>query len=116
VGHQKFVNRFREKYKHAKTIMPLSTKLDRKLRATQDDTDEESYYEQTDESSPSVIDTGEGGDILSSESEGAEGLDDEAELVGLYYWAFHGNLTLTSQTCQPQIDFKTSSAKFRSES
>jgi ribosomal RNA-processing protein 36 len=67
--------------------MPLSTKLDRKLRAVEDDSDNEEYYEVTDRSSPSVIDTGEGADILSSESEGEDaGEDDEEEvrLLGVF--------------------------------
>lgn len=50
--------------------MPLSTKLDQKLRA-EDSSDGESYYEVSDRSSPSIIETGEGADIL-SESEDDE--------------------------------------------
>ncbi|KAF2243418.1 DUF947-domain-containing protein [Trematosphaeria pertusa] len=63
--------------------MPLSTKLDRKLRAAEESSDDEEYYEVTDRSSPSVIETGEGADIVSSEDSGdgdesgAEELDAE---------------------------------------
>lgn len=59
--------------------MPLSSKLDRKIQAAEDYTDGEEYYEVTDRSSPSIIDTGEGADILSSESEneGPSGGNDE---------------------------------------
>lgn len=61
--------------------MPLSSKLDRKLRAAEESSDDEEYYEVTDRSSsPSVIETGEGGALLGSdeheqdqdESEGGE--------------------------------------------
>ncbi|KAF2463613.1 DUF947-domain-containing protein [Lindgomyces ingoldianus] len=52
--------------------MPLSKKLDRTLRAEEDDSDDEEYYEVTDRSSPSVIDTGEGGEIASTDSEDEE--------------------------------------------
>ncbi|KAF2711104.1 DUF947-domain-containing protein [Pleomassaria siparia CBS 279.74] len=62
--------------------MPLEKKLNRTLRAAEEDTDSEDYYEVTDRSSPSVIDTGEGADIISSESEeedgdNASGTDDD---------------------------------------
>lgn len=49
--------------------MPLSTKLDFKLRAEEDDSDDSEYYEVTDRSSPSIIDTGDGADIIGSNSE-----------------------------------------------
>lgn len=48
--------------------MPLSSKLDRTLRAVDDSSDGEDYYEVTDRSSSaSVIETGAGGDVVSSE-------------------------------------------------
>ncbi|KAF2792020.1 DUF947-domain-containing protein [Melanomma pulvis-pyrius CBS 109.77] len=53
--------------------MPLSTKLNRTLRAEEEDTDDEEYYEVTDRSSPSVIETGDGADIISSGSEDEQG-------------------------------------------
>lgn len=64
--------------------MPLSTKLNRKLRAEEEDTDGEEFYEVSDRSSPSVIDTGEGADIISSEDEqnaegGAQEEEDESD-------------------------------------
>jgi len=62
--------------------MPLSSKLDRKLRAAEESSDGEEYYEVTDRSSsPSVIETGEGGQILASEEEPEEsnGNDDDTE-------------------------------------
>ncbi|KAF2443864.1 DUF947-domain-containing protein [Karstenula rhodostoma CBS 690.94] len=50
--------------------MPLSSKLDRKLRAAEETSDDEEYYEVTDRSSsPSIIETGEGGELLDSEDE-----------------------------------------------
>lgn len=65
--------------------MPLSTKLDRKLRAAEEDTDDEEYYEVTDRSSPSIIDTGDGAEIMSSESDDDEdGLDNGDESVRVY--------------------------------
>ncbi|KAF2003071.1 DUF947-domain-containing protein [Amniculicola lignicola CBS 123094] len=68
--------------------MPLSTKLDRKIRAAADSSDDEEYYEVTDRSSPSVIETGEGAEIISSDEgddddndddEGADGADGEEQ-------------------------------------
>ncbi|KAF2731400.1 DUF947-domain-containing protein, partial [Polyplosphaeria fusca] len=56
--------------------MPLSSKLDRTLRATEDDSDESSYWEVSDRSSPSIIETGEGPDVMSS---GSGGEDDETQ-------------------------------------
>ncbi|KAF2865595.1 hypothetical protein BDV95DRAFT_506623 [Massariosphaeria phaeospora] len=48
--------------------MPLSSTLDRKIRAAAESSDDEEYYEVTDRSSPSVLDTGDGAEILSSEN------------------------------------------------
>lgn len=60
--------------------MPLSTKLDRKLQAADDSSDGEDYYEVTDRSSSdSILETGEGGDIVSSEGEDSQ----DGEMVGL---------------------------------
>jgi ribosomal RNA-processing protein 36 len=54
--------------------MPLATKLDRKLRAAEESSDGEEYYEVTDRSSSeSLIETGAGGEIISSGDEGADG-------------------------------------------
>ena len=62
--------------------MPLSSKLDRKLRAAEESSDEEEYYEVTDRSSsPSVIDTGEGGALLGSDDEEEDQDSSEEELV-----------------------------------
>lgn len=59
--------------------MPLSSKLDRKLRAAEESSDDEEYYEVTDRSSsPSIIETGDGGELLDSEEEN-EGDEDELE-------------------------------------
>ncbi|KAF2182821.1 DUF947-domain-containing protein [Zopfia rhizophila CBS 207.26] len=52
--------------------MPLSKKLDRSLRAVEEDSEDEEYYMVTDRSSPSVIDTREGGEIVSSDPEDVE--------------------------------------------
>lgn len=61
--------------------MPLSSKLDRKLRATEDSSDDEEYYEVTDRSSPSIIETGDGAEILSSEEDGDSGMFEEEDTV-----------------------------------
>ncbi|KAL5121446.1 rRNA biogenesis protein rrp36 [Pleosporales sp. CAS-2024a] len=54
--------------------MPLAAKLDRKLRAAEESSDGEDYYEVTDRSSSeSVLETGAGGEIVSS---GDEALSD----------------------------------------
>jgi ribosomal RNA-processing protein 36 len=58
--------------------MPLANKLDRKLRAAEESSDGEDYYEVTDRSSSeSVIDGGVGGDVISSGDE--DEADHEAE-------------------------------------
>ncbi|OAG10999.1 DUF947-domain-containing protein [Paraphaeosphaeria sporulosa] len=59
--------------------MPLSSKLDQKLRAAEESSDDEEYYEVTDRSSsPSIIETGEGGELLDSEDgDEEEGSEDE---------------------------------------
>lgn len=71
---------------HDTFAMPLSSKLDRKLRAAEESSDDGEYYEVTDRSSsPSIIETGEGGELLDSEDEdegGEEGSEDE-EMVGV---------------------------------
>jgi ribosomal RNA-processing protein 36 len=60
--------------------MPLSSKLDRKLRAAEESSDGEDYYEVTDRSSSeSVIETGAGGDIVSSDDD--EDGPEDAEMV-----------------------------------
>ncbi|ORY17911.1 hypothetical protein BCR34DRAFT_376647 [Clohesyomyces aquaticus] len=61
--------------------MPLSKKLDRMLRPAEGDSDDEEYYEVTDRSSPSVIETGEGGHIASDseDSEDDAAGEDESE-------------------------------------
>jgi ribosomal RNA-processing protein 36 len=59
--------------------MPLATKLDRTLRAAEDSSDGEDYYEVTDRSSSaSVIEADEGGNIISSgdEQDGESGDED----------------------------------------
>ena len=60
--------------------MPLATKLDRKLRAAEESSDGEEYYEVTDRSSSeSILETGAGGEIISSGDEDAEGQDSQDE-------------------------------------
>lgn len=60
--------------------MPLATKLDRKLRAAEESSDDEEYYEVTDRSSSeSILETGAGGEIISSGDEGGEGPDSQDE-------------------------------------
>lgn len=53
--------------------MPLHAKLDRKLRAADESSDGEEYYEVTDRSSSeSVLETGAGGEVISSDDDGSE--------------------------------------------
>ena len=62
----------------AHIAMPLSTKLERKLGAVDESSDGEDYYHVTDRSSSeSLIETGEGGNVISSDEE--EGHDDASE-------------------------------------
>jgi ribosomal RNA-processing protein 36 len=50
--------------------MALSSKLDRKLRAAEDSSDDSENYEVTDRSSSeSVLDTGAGGEIMTSDDD-----------------------------------------------
>jgi ribosomal RNA-processing protein 36 len=72
--HQKLARNY-YKQLSKRTVMPLSTKLERNLRAADDSSDGESYYEVSDRSSPSVVDTGDGADILT-------GSEDEEEDTG----------------------------------
>jgi len=61
--------------------MPLADKLDRKLRPADDSSDGEDYYEVTDRSSSeSILETGVGGQVMSS-GDDDEGEDDEDEAV-----------------------------------
>jgi ribosomal RNA-processing protein 36 len=63
--------------------MPLATKLDRTLRAAEDSSDGEDYYEVTDRSSSaSVIEADEGGNIISSGDE-QDGESRDEEMVSL---------------------------------
>lgn len=58
--------------------MPLSTKLDRKLRPEEESSDGEDYYEVTDRSSSeSFIETGEGGDVISSGDEAGDASEND---------------------------------------
>lgn len=57
--------------------MPLSNKLDRKLQAAHDSSDDEEYYEVSDRSSDSFLETGEGGEVMSSEDEQDAGSEDD---------------------------------------
>jgi ribosomal RNA-processing protein 36 len=62
--------------------MPLAKKLDRTLRAAEDSSDGEDYYEVTDRSSSaSVIEADEGGNIISSGDE-QDGESEDREMVG----------------------------------
>ncbi|KAF2016693.1 DUF947-domain-containing protein [Aaosphaeria arxii CBS 175.79] len=61
--------------------MPLNAKLERNLRAVEDDSDENSYYEVSDRSSPSVVETGEeGANLLSSEEDEDEDEGEDEQL------------------------------------
>lgn len=67
--------------------MPLSTKLDRKLRAADESSDGEEYYEVTDRSSSaSVIDGGDGGGVISSDED--ENISAGEDGVGNIAFAF----------------------------
>jgi ribosomal RNA-processing protein 36 len=58
---------------------PLSSKLDRKLRAAEESSDDSENYEVTDRSSSESVLEFDGGDVVGSESDGAasEGSEDE---------------------------------------
>jgi ribosomal RNA-processing protein 36 len=57
---------------------PLSSKLDRKLRAAEESSDDSENYEVTDRSSSeSVLETGPGGEIVGSDSDDEDGPEDE---------------------------------------
>jgi ribosomal RNA-processing protein 36 len=56
--------------------MALSSKLDRKLRAAEESSDDSENYEVTDRSSSeSVLDTGAGGEIMTSDDDSDDGQD-----------------------------------------
>jgi ribosomal RNA-processing protein 36 len=70
--------------------MPLSNKLDRKLRAAEESSDGEDYYEVTDRSSSeSLIETGAGGEVISSGDEGGEGQGSQDEEMVSFQRALH---------------------------
>ncbi|KAA8620162.1 hypothetical protein PtrSN002B_008400 [Pyrenophora tritici-repentis] len=59
--------------------MVLANKLDRNLRAAEESSDGEDYYEVTDRSSSaSVIEADEGGNVISS--------DDDMVSISRWYW------------------------------
>lgn len=64
---------------------PLSSKLDRKLRAVEESSDDEEYYEVSDRSSPSIVDTGAGeeSDVLNSGDDEGEDSVSEDEMVSI---------------------------------
>ncbi|KAH9882745.1 rRNA biogenesis protein rrp36 [Plenodomus biglobosus] len=55
------------------STMPLSAKLERKLQAVHDSSDDEEYYEVSDRSSESFLETGEGGEVMTSDDEEGAG-------------------------------------------
>ncbi len=60
--------------------MPLSSKLERKISAADESSDDEEYYQVTDRSSSeSLIETGEGGNVISSDDED-EGRDEASDM------------------------------------
>ncbi len=60
--------------------MPLSSKLERKISAADESSDDEEYYQVTDRSSSeSLIETGEGGNVISSDDED-EGRDEASDI------------------------------------
>jgi ribosomal RNA-processing protein 36 len=62
--------------------MPLTSKLDRKLRAAEESSDGEEYYEVTDRSSSeSILETGAGGEVISSGEEDGEPEDSQDEAM-----------------------------------
>ncbi|KAF2128726.1 DUF947-domain-containing protein [Dothidotthia symphoricarpi CBS 119687] len=67
--------------------MPLSSTLARKLRAADDSSDGEDYYDVTDRSSSaSILETGAGGDVISSDGEGV-GDDDMVSISNVSFGA-----------------------------
>jgi hypothetical protein len=77
--------------------MVLENKLGRNLRAAEESSDSEDYYEVTDRSSSaSVIDADEGGNVLSSDGEEGAGSEDMVSITYSHHQA--PLLTWTSQT------------------
>lgn len=65
---------------------PLSSKLDRKLRAAEESSDDSENYEVTDRSSSESVLEFDGGDVVGSESEdeGADASEDEEMACGMF--------------------------------
>jgi hypothetical protein len=78
---------------------PLSSKLDRKLRAAEESSDDSENYEVTDRSSSeSVLEFG-AGEVVGSDSEGGDGSGDEdEEMVSVFAMCWNVLLTRCSQT------------------
>lgn len=79
--------------------MVLSKTLSRSLRAREDDSASEPYSDELDVSSPSVLDTGEGADIPSSDNESGQDGEEDVELVS----GLHVYLTAWAETCQVSV-------------
>jgi hypothetical protein len=100
--------------------MPLSTKLNRKLQAAEESSDGEEYYEVTDRSSSeSFLETGDGGEVISSgdENEEGAGAPDEAMVSFKRHCDSWFNLTNEdkSRMRQTMTKHKPRSAKSHSE-
>ena len=76
-------NHSQQREHHAPHRKPLATKLDRKLQAVDESSDDLSYYEVSDRSSPSIVETGEGDPIEDSESDEDEEHDHDEQEVQL---------------------------------
>lgn len=89
---------------------PLSSKLDRKLRAAEESSDDSENYEVTDRSSSESVLEFEGGDVVGSESEAgaADGSEDE-ETVSIIM----GILYISVLTQRSQISPKTTKYKHK---
>lgn len=77
--------------------MVLSRNLSRSLRAREDDSDSEPYSDELDASSPSMLATGDGGEIESSDSESGPDQDEDmlnAEVCfGMQFLAWYKSLS-----------------------
>lgn len=88
---------------------PLSSKLDRKLRAAEESSDDSDNYEVTDRSSSESVLEFDGGDVVGSESEqeAAEGSGDEELVCRVPSVFFYTSmLTFQSQMCLTTPKYK----------
>jgi ribosomal RNA-processing protein 36 len=110
-----FNKRFHPTYLKIPPAMVLANKLDRTLRAAEDSSDAESYYEVTDRSSSaSVIEADEGGNVISSDGEedAESGDDDMVSSCLLYPPAHTTNTSKSDASDDDQVKAQMSKVSF----